>query len=57
MAVRSILRHLVYLMAIKYIFGNFGIFSPILVRCTKKNLATLQLGGCFLRGFLFLLQK
>jgi hypothetical protein len=31
----------VYFMTIWYILGNFGIFSPFLVCCTKKNLATL----------------
>jgi hypothetical protein len=39
--------HLVYFTAIWYISGLFGIFQsylvyfPILVNCTKKNLATL----------------
>jgi hypothetical protein len=28
-------------MAIWYNLWSFGIFSPILVRCTEKNLATL----------------
>jgi hypothetical protein len=34
-------RYIVH-MAIGYIFWSFGIFSPILVCCTKKNLATLK---------------
>jgi hypothetical protein len=34
--------HLVYFTAIKYILWLVGIFSPFLVCCTKKNLATLE---------------
>jgi hypothetical protein len=30
-----------YFMAIWYILWSFGIFFPVLVFCTKKNLATL----------------
>jgi hypothetical protein len=38
--------HLVYFMAIRYIFGHSSIFFPFLVCCTKENLATLiQLGN------------
>jgi hypothetical protein len=33
--------HLVYFEVIWYILGSFGIFFPVLVSCTKKNLATL----------------
>jgi hypothetical protein len=33
--------HFVYFIAIWYILWSFGIFSPFLVHCTKKNLATL----------------
>jgi hypothetical protein len=33
---------LVYFMAIRSILCSFGIFSPFLVCCTKKNLATLS---------------
>jgi hypothetical protein len=36
--------YLVYFMLIRYILWSFGIFSPVLVRCTKKNLATLLHG-------------
>jgi hypothetical protein len=35
--------HLVYFVAIWYILWSFGVFFPVLVYCTKKNLATLQL--------------
>jgi hypothetical protein len=35
--------HLVYLSAFWYILLPFGIFSPVLVCCVKKNLATLLL--------------
>jgi hypothetical protein len=28
-------------MAFRFIFWLFGIFCPVLVRCSKKNLATL----------------
>jgi hypothetical protein len=35
--------NLVYFMAIWYIFWLFGIFFPVLVCCSKKNLATLSL--------------
>jgi amino acid permease len=34
--------HLKYFMAIRYILWSFGIFLPVLVFCTKKNLATLR---------------
>jgi hypothetical protein len=34
-------RHLVYFIAIWYILWLFCIFSPVLVCCSKKNLATL----------------
>jgi hypothetical protein len=34
---------LVYFVAIWYILWLFGIFSPVWVYCTKKNLATLLL--------------
>jgi hypothetical protein len=34
--------YLVYFVAIWYILWSFGTLSPILVSCTKKNLATLQ---------------
>jgi integral membrane sensor domain MASE1 len=37
--------YLVYFMAIYYILWAFGIFSPVLACCTKKNLATLNLAG------------
>jgi hypothetical protein len=33
--------HLVYFMPIWYILWSFGTFFPVLVSCTKKNLATL----------------
>jgi hypothetical protein len=33
--------HLVHFIAIWYILGSFGTFSPVLVCCAKKNLATL----------------
>jgi hypothetical protein len=33
--------NLVYLLAIWYIKWLFGIFFPVLVYCTKKNMATL----------------
>jgi hypothetical protein len=43
-----ILRHfgifsgnLVYFMVLWYILWSFGIFFPVLVCCTKKNMATL----------------
>jgi hypothetical protein len=39
--VRIFYGYLEYFMAIWYIFGKFGVFSPILVCCVKKNLATL----------------
>jgi hypothetical protein len=32
---------LVYFMAIWYYMWSFGLFSPVLVCCTKKNLASL----------------
>jgi hypothetical protein len=34
--------HLVYFVANWYILWLFGIHSPVLVFCTKKNLATLM---------------
>jgi Na+/H+-dicarboxylate symporter len=34
--------HLVYFVAFWHILWLFVIFSPLLVCCTKKNLATLQ---------------
>jgi hypothetical protein len=34
-------RHLGYFMTIWYILWSFGTFCPVLVSCTKKNLATL----------------
>jgi hypothetical protein len=34
--------HLVYFMTIWYILRSFWYIVPILVYCTKKNLATLQ---------------
>jgi hypothetical protein len=44
--------HLKYLTAIWYILwqfgticGHFGIFFPVLVSCTEKNLATLSRRG------------
>jgi hypothetical protein len=37
--------HLPYFMAIWYIFWLFGAFFPVLVRCSKKNLATLVSDG------------
>jgi hypothetical protein len=33
----------VYFTAVWYILRPFGIFSPVWVYCTKKNLATLDL--------------
>jgi hypothetical protein len=33
--------NLVYFVAIWYIFWLFGLFFPVMVSCTKKNLATL----------------
>jgi hypothetical protein len=36
---------LVYFMTIWSIFWSFGIFCPVLVCCTKKNLATLARKG------------
>jgi hypothetical protein len=33
----------VYFVAIHYILWSFGIFFPVLVCCTKKNLATLHM--------------
>jgi hypothetical protein len=33
--------HFVNLTAILYISPSFGIFLPVLVRCTQKNLANL----------------
>jgi hypothetical protein len=37
--------HLAYIMAIWYISSHLGTFSPVLVWCTKKNLATLRVVG------------
>jgi hypothetical protein len=37
---------LVYFVAIWYIIWLFGIFLPVLVCCTKKNLATLVETRC-----------
>jgi hypothetical protein len=37
--------HLGYLMTMWYIFRSFGTFFPLLVPCTKKNLATLLLSS------------
>jgi hypothetical protein len=34
--------HLVYFTAIGNVLWPFGIFSPVLLFCTKKNLATLN---------------
>jgi hypothetical protein len=42
--------HLVYFVVIWYILWSFGIFFPVLVSCTKKNLATLLLIGFFERN-------
>jgi hypothetical protein len=42
--------HLVYFIVIWYILWSFGKFSTVLVRCTKKNLATLQ-QRCVLADF------
>jgi hypothetical protein len=36
--------HLVYLQLFWYVLWLFGIFFPVLVCCTKKNLATLGRG-------------
>jgi hypothetical protein len=35
-------RYWKYLMAIWYILSSIGIFVPVLLLCTKKNLATLS---------------
>jgi hypothetical protein len=35
----------VYFVALWYILWSFGIYFPVLVCCTKKNLATLGLPG------------
>jgi hypothetical protein len=43
--------HLVYFTAIWYILWLFGIFSPVLVYCTKKNLATLLMTMTLVRHF------
>jgi hypothetical protein len=40
-AIWSFYGHLVYFTAIWSILWLFGIFFPVLVCCTKKNLATL----------------
>jgi hypothetical protein len=40
-AFKSIYGHLGYFMTIRYILCSFGTFLPVLVSCTKKNLATL----------------
>jgi hypothetical protein len=34
--------HLMNFMGIWYILRSFGVFFPVLVRCTKKNLATMD---------------
>jgi hypothetical protein len=45
---RSILRYLVYFTAIWQILWSFGTFFPVLVCCTKENLAALIfIGICF----------
>jgi hypothetical protein len=36
--------HFVYFIAIWYILWSFWYFPPVLVYCTKKNLATLESG-------------
>jgi hypothetical protein len=41
---------LVYFVAIRYILCEFGIFFPVLLCCTKENLATL-LNRIKLEGF------
>jgi hypothetical protein len=38
--------HFVYFTAIWYIFRLFGIYFPVLVCCSKKNLATLIRSQC-----------
>jgi hypothetical protein len=40
--------HMVCFMALGYNMLSFGIFSPVLVCCTKKNLATLLIGRMLL---------
>jgi hypothetical protein len=42
MAINNILRTLVHFVFIWYILCSFGTFFPVLVSCTKKNLATLH---------------
>jgi hypothetical protein len=42
--------HLVHFVAIWYILWPFGMFSPVLVCCTKKNLATLIQSICVETG-------
>jgi hypothetical protein len=45
-------------MAIWYILWSFGLLSPVLVYCTKKNLATLQrFFNSFPRIVIFLLRS
>jgi hypothetical protein len=41
MAIGYFIAILVYVMAIGYLTGHFGIYFPIFVECTKKSLATL----------------
>jgi hypothetical protein len=41
-AILSIFCQMVFLMDIRYILWSFGIFFPVLVCCTVKNLATLR---------------
>jgi hypothetical protein len=44
-----LLGHFVYFMTFWYIVWSLGIFFPVLVCCTKKNLATLVGGHCFMQ--------
>jgi hypothetical protein len=41
-AIRFCIAILVYFVGIRYFCGHFGIILPVLVCCTKKNLATLS---------------
>jgi hypothetical protein len=43
--------HLGYFMTIWYTLCSFGTFFPVLVSCTKKNLATLALEDLFVQIF------
>jgi hypothetical protein len=52
-SVGKVYDHLVYFIAIEYLLGSFGIefwvfciYFPVLVYCTKKNLATLN--SCYI---------